>query len=154
MNIVGPQLDSRTQCEEVLRSLPGWFGIEDALVGYADDTLRLPGFAAVEGDRVVGFISLLQHFPTAWEISCIAVHADFRNLGYGQTLVAHAEFWLIAQGVSFLQVKTVSAASPSNEYALTREFYRTVGFQSLEVFPKLWSVQHPCLQLVKFLPGG
>ena len=50
MTIIGPKLDARAQCEEVLRSLPMWFGIEDALVMYADDTLRLPTFAAVEGD--------------------------------------------------------------------------------------------------------
>jgi len=153
MTIVGPKLDARAQCEAVLRSLPMWFGIEDALVMYADDTLRLPTFAAIEGERVVGFVSLLEHFPHAWEIHCMAVRAESRNAGCGRALVAHVESWLAARNVSLLQVKTVAATSPSAEYAQTREFYSRLGFRPLEVFPELWSVRNPCLQLVKFLPG-
>lgn len=151
MQIVGPELRDRPQCEAVLRSLPMWFGIEEALVMYADDTLRLPSFAALEGERIVGFVSLMKHFEHAWEIHCIAVHAEFRNQGHGRALVAHAEAWLGARGVSLLQVKTVAATSASAHYALTRGFYAKLGFAPLEVFPALWSVRNPALQLVKWL---
>ena len=154
MEIIGPTLNERKQCEEVLRSLPMWFGIEEALLMYADDSARLPTFAAIEGMEVKGFISLLQHFPRAWEVHCIAVRADARNKGYGRALNAHAERWLSAQGVTLLQVKTVAATSPSKEYAQTRAFYNHLGYQPLQVFPELWSPRNPCLQLVKFLPGG
>jgi GNAT superfamily N-acetyltransferase len=154
MQIIGPALDEKAQCEEVLRSLPMWFGIERALVMYADDSLRLPTFAAVEGTKVIGFISLLQHFAHAWEIHCIAVRAESRNEGYGKALMAHAESWLAGQGVSLLQVKTVAATSSSKEYALTREFYCHLGYQPLEVFPKLWDPHNPALQLVKVLPSA
>ena len=44
-----------------------------------------------EGERIVGFVSLRKHFPNAWEIHCIAVHAAARNAGCGRALVAHAE---------------------------------------------------------------
>lgn len=150
--IIGPELDARAPCEQVLRSLPKWFGIEEALQMYADDTLRLPTFAAVDGERIVGFLSLLEHFPQAWEVHCMAVHADSRNAGCGRALLAHAEAWLVARQVTLLQVKTVAATSTSEAYALTRGFYTHVGFQPLEVFPLLWAPQNPCLQLVKFLP--
>src|SRR5450631_1699159 len=63
MQIIGPALNERPQCEEILRSLPMWFGIEPALVMYADDSVRLPTFAAVESAKLIGFISLRQHFP-------------------------------------------------------------------------------------------
>ena len=159
MHIVGPELNARPQCEAVLRSLPKWFGIEKALLMYADDTLRLPTFAACddnsaghgEGERIVGFVSLMKHFDHAWEVHCLALHAEFRNQGHGRTLLGHAEAWLAAQGVLLLQVKTVAASSASAEYALTRGFYVKLGFQPLEVFPLLWAVQNPALQLVKFL---
>jgi len=154
MPIIGPALNERAQCEAVLRSLPMWFGIEPALVMYADDTVRLPTFAAVEGSEIQGFISLRQHFPQAWEVHCLAVRAEARNHGIGKALLAHAEGWLSKQGVSLLQVKTVAATSASKEYAQTREFYAHVGFQPLEVFPELWSPRNPCLQLVKLLVGG
>ena len=155
MHTIGPTLNARASWEDVLRSLPAWFGIEDALLMYADVTLRLPTFAAVEGagkgERIVGFVSLLEHFPNAWEIHCIAVHAATRNAGCGRALVAHAESWLIARQVSVLQVKTVAARSPSEAYRQTGEFYKRVVFQPLEVFATLWSPSNPCLQLVKFL---
>ncbi len=154
MKIKGPALNERAQCEEVLRSLPMWFGIEDALVLYADDSVRLPTFAVVESKKIKGFISLRQHFPHAWELHCIAVQAEARNNGCGRALIAHAESWLCKQGAAWLQVKTVAATSPSAAYAQTREFYRRMGFMPLEVFPELWSKRNPCLQLVKFLPSG
>ena len=151
MKIIGPTLQDRPGCEAVLRSLPMWFGIEEALVMYADDTLRLPTFAALDGERLVGFVSLTEHFARAWEIHCIAVHASSRNAGVGRALVAHVEAWLGAKGVAFLQVKTVAATSSSEAYALTRGFYARLGFEPLEVFPLLWAPQNPCLQLIKVL---
>jgi GNAT superfamily N-acetyltransferase len=154
MTLIGPKLDARAACEQVLRSLPMWFGIEEALVMYADDSARLPGFAALEGERIVGFVSLQQHFAQAWEVHCIAVHADARNRGCGRALMALAEAWLIEQGARWLQVKTVAATSPSEAYAQTREFYAHLGFTPLEVFPLLWSPRNPCLQLVKTLPAS
>jgi len=153
MQIIGPKLDARAQCEQVLRSLPMWFGIEEALVMYADDSVRLPTFAAVEGEQLVGFVSLMEHFAHAWEIHCIAVRAESRNAGYGRSLVAHVEAWLVAKNVTLLQVKTVAATSPSKAYAETREFYSHLGFRPLQVFPLLWAPQNPALQLVKLLPG-
>lgn len=152
--IIGPELDQRPQCEAVLRSLPRWFGIEEALVMYADDTVRLPTFAALEEGGIAGFVTLREHFPRAWEIHCIAVRAASRNRGYGRALVQHAEAWLAAQNVSVLQVKTVAATSASKAYAETREFYARLGFEPLEIFPLLWSERNPALQLVKFLPRG
>jgi GNAT superfamily N-acetyltransferase len=151
MQIIGPSLSAEAKCEEILRSLPLWFGIEESLLMYAKDSGRLPSFAVLEAGRIVGFLSLMQHFPTAWEIHCVAIHAQSRNQGYGKALLSHAERWLVEQGVSLLQVKTIAATSASASYAQTREFYSRLGFLPLEVFPHLWSPSNPCLQLVKFL---
>jgi N-acetylglutamate synthase-like GNAT family acetyltransferase len=152
VHIVGPSLDARAECEQVLRSLPMWFGIEEALQMYANDTLTQPTFAARKGGKIVGFVSLKEHFAQAWEIHCIAVHAASRNAGIGRALVTHVQAWLAAKNVTLLQVKTVAATSPSKAYAQTREFYSHLGFQPLEVFPLLWAPQNPCLQLIKWLP--
>ncbi|MEP7101976.1 MAG: GNAT family N-acetyltransferase [Burkholderiales bacterium] len=152
MNILGPKLDAAPQCEAVLRRLPSWFGIEEALRMYARDSALLPGFAIADDDaRIVGFISLTQHFTASWEVHCIAVLADARHQGHGRTLLAHAERWLVDQGARWLQVKTITAASDSASYAQTRAFYERLGFDSLEVFPELWSPRHPCLQMIKAL---
>jgi len=151
MEIIGPKLDRAGDCEEVLRSLPMWFGIERALLMYARDSAAMPTFALPDGSRLVGFLTLREHFPDAWDIHCVAVRADARGQGHGSRLLAHAEAWLKGRGVRFLQVKTVAATSPSKEYAETREFYRRRGFTPIEVFPTLWDAHNPALQSIKAL---
>jgi GNAT superfamily N-acetyltransferase len=151
MEIIGPNLDRAFDCEAVLRSLPMWFGIERALLMYARDTAALPTFALVEGPALVGFLTLREHFPEAWDIHCVAIRADARGHGNGSRLLAHAEAWLRKRGVRFLQVKTVAATSPSKEYAETREFYDRRGFTPIEIFPTLWDPHNPALQYIKVL---
>jgi N-acetylglutamate synthase-like GNAT family acetyltransferase len=154
MELLGPQLRLESQCEAVLRSLPQWFGIEEALRMYVADTARLPTFALSENGAVIAFISLMQHFAESWEVHCMAVHCNARNRGHGKALLKHSEQWLVEQGVTFLQVKTVAHASKSVAYAETREFYKASGFTPLEVFPLLWAPQNPALQLIKVLHAG
>lgn len=151
MNVVGPSLQRAPECEAILRTLPMWFGIEDALQMYVRDSATLPTFGAEEDGSLVGFLSLQEHFPRAWEVHCIAVRANHRGRGIGSHLLAHSEAWLARQGVRFLQIKTVADTSPSREYAETREFYRARGYAPLEVFPTLWNPRNPALQLVKVL---
>jgi len=155
MKTLGPQLDRRADCEAILRSLPLWFGIEDALQMYVADTTTLPSFALEEPDgELSAFLSLTPHFPHAWELHCMAVRASRRQRGLGTAILAQAEAWLLAQGVRYLQVKTVADTSPSVEYAQTRAFYQARGFEPLEVFPTLWDAHNPALQLVKVLRAG
>lgn len=151
MCIDGPNLEIESQCEEILRSLPQWFGIEDALLMYVRDSARQPTFATIEDDRAIGFLSLWEHFDQSWEVHCMAVHASYRGKGYGKALLERAEGWLIKKDARFLQVKTIAATSPDPAYAETRAFYTHMGFTPLEVFPALWHPQNPCLQMVKVL---
>ncbi|MFN7779988.1 MAG: GNAT family N-acetyltransferase [Betaproteobacteria bacterium] len=149
--ILGPNLHREAECEAVLRSVPQWFGIEESLREYVAASRRLPTFAWEEDRTLVGFLSLKEHFPQSWEISCIAVRNEARGQRIGSKLLAHAEHWLRRQGVRLLQVKTLADQDPSPEYAETRRFYVSRGFMALEVFPELWSPANPALQMVKVL---
>lgn len=151
MEIIGPSLARTADCEAVLRSLPMWFGIENALLMYVRDSAIMPTFALSEGSNLIGFLTLREHFPEAWDIHCVAIKADARGQGHGSRLLAHAEAWLLERGARFLQVKTVAATSPSREYAETREFYRRRGFTPIEVFPMLWDAHNPAIQCIKVL---
>ena len=151
MNVIGPQLDRALECEAVLRTLPGWFGIEPALLMYKEDTEKLPTFAIEQDGRVIGFLSLLEHFPTAWEVHCMAIEEQSRGKRLGSQLLEHSENWLRSRGVKFLQVKTVAATSKSPEYAQTRRFYEARGFVPVEIFPELWDPWNPALQCIKCL---
>lgn len=154
MNIIGPAISRDVECDGVLRSLPAWFGIEEARMRFARDTIVLPTFATLEGESLTGFLTLKQHFEPAWEIHCMAIHADVRNTGCGTLLLRHAEAWLLARGARLLQVKTVAPSGGAAEYEATRQFYARRGFVPVEVFPKLWSERDPALQCIKVLHAG
>jgi len=77
--IEGPVADDvSAQCELVLRSLPGWFGVEASLLQYVRDTATLPTFVARDAGDVIAFVTLREHFADAWEYSRICGDPGFR----------------------------------------------------------------------------
>lgn len=154
MRFHGPEPRIAADAERILRSLPQWFGIEDSLQEYVRDSEAMPTFAASDDDGIVGFLTAKEHFPGAWEVHCLAVHAAWRNRGVGRGLHLHVEQWLAARGVRMLQVKTLGPSRASAAYDQTRGFYTALGYQPLEEFPLLWGPGLPVLQLVKMLSGG
>ncbi len=135
-------------CEQILRALPDWFGIESALLDYVRDTRTLPTWMAQRGGEAVGFISVRTHFPGAAEIHCMAVLPDHHRAGIGRAMVKFIEHDLARQAVRFLQVKTLGPSRPCGHYERTRRFYEAMGFAPLEEFASLWP-GNPCLLLVK-----
>jgi GNAT superfamily N-acetyltransferase len=139
------------ESERILRSLPLWFGQEGSLLEYIRDSSILPTWVTMEGDIVNGFATLRQHFPQAYEVHCIAVHAQSRGKGYGRALIESACAWVHDRGGKFVQVKTLGPSAPSPEYGQTRAFYAHLGFVPIEEFATLWAVNLPCLQMIKYL---
>ena len=136
--------------ELLLRALPQWFGIEAAIVDYIEDARQLPTYLAVEADSVVGALLLRRHFPRAAEVHLMAVHPSQHRRGIGRLLVHAVEADLRADGVRWLQVKTLGASKPSPAYAATRAFYEACRFEPLEEMSGLWG-DNPCLVMVKSL---
>ncbi len=141
----------QASCEEILRALPDWFGIEESLVEYVADTRRYPTWLAMAADRAVGFITLHDHFPCAAEIHCLAVRPELHRGGIGRELIRHIERVCMARGVTLLQVKTQGPSRPCEFYDKTRLFYLATGFKPLEELIGFWG-RNPCLILVKHLP--
>jgi GNAT superfamily N-acetyltransferase/predicted nucleotidyltransferase len=133
-------------CERVLRSLPEWFGIEEATAAYIRDVAELPTFAAAED----GFLSLKLHDPRAAEVYVMGVRPGRHRRGIGRALLRTAEDHLRARGVEYLQVKTLGPSREDERYARTRAFYEACGFVPLEELRGLWE-GNPALVLVKRL---
>lgn len=133
-------------CEQVLRDLPEWFGIEEATAAYIRDVAELPTFRI--GDD--GFLSLKLHTPLAAEVYVMGVRRAQHGQGLGSTLLRAAEAYLRVHGVEYLQVKTLGPSDPDAGYAKTRSFYLAQGFVPLEEIHGLWE-HNPCLLLVKRL---
>lgn len=139
-------------CEAILRALPEWFGIEEAIVDYVDAMGRLPTWLARVDEEVVGFVSVETHTDSAAEIIVMGVRKEFHRRGIGAALVEAAEVALREQGVEFLQVKTLMSDSHEcKNYEKTRRFYEAMGFVPVQEFETLWDRANPCLQLMKSL---
>lgn len=139
-------------CASVLEGLPEWFGIPEANADYREAAEHEPGVVAINAEGVVvGLCTLVRHSPASAEIHLLAVRRPWHRRGVGRALLDAAEAHLVADGVRFLQVKTLSSASQDENYARTRRFYEGVGFVVLEEFPELWDPSNPAVQLIKAL---
>lgn len=143
----------------LLRSLPGWFGIESSVVQYVAKAHELPTYlawpAAESPGRVaerqpVGVLLAARHFRDSAEIYLMAVEPGLHRRGIGRALVEELETDLIADGAHLLQVKTLGPSRPDAGYDQTRKFYARSGFRPLEEIHGLWP-GNPCLLMVKNL---
>lgn len=146
-------IDSRRDpplVERVLRSLPEWFGIDEAIHQYVRDAAdpAYESLTAWAGDRCIGVALISRHYPEAGELHLIAVDAAHRQVGVGRQLVERAAFDLVDTGAQLFSVHTVRPSYPDTGYAQTRGFYRSMGFLPLEEHRGLdWT--GPTLILVK-----
>jgi len=149
--VVGPLLDQSAVCMPILRLLPGWFGLETALLQYEKDIDGLPTFLAKDGGAVLGFLSLKQHNPYSAEVLVMGVRPEVQRGGLGRVLVQATEAYARGLGVEYLQVKTLGPSNPDPGYAKTRLFYEAMGFRPLEEFKQIWDANNPCLVMVKWI---
>ena len=86
-------------CEQILRELPEWFGIEEAIIGYRKDIEKMPTWVAVDNDRIVGFLTVNYHNKYSAEIQVMGVLKEYHRQGVGRALVVHIEKLLRDQQV-------------------------------------------------------
>jgi ribosomal protein S18 acetylase RimI-like enzyme len=116
-------------CDDIIASLPDWFGLPEGIRDCARDVRTQSGLVCERHQRVVGFVTYVQRTPTVSEITWMAVHANDRNRGIGTALVEELITRLAATTVRLLLVQTVSdREDPGPEYAATRAFYLARGF--------------------------
>ncbi len=145
---VGPGSASPIEVETLLRLLPDWFGVEEALVAYVEASRRMPTVTARdERGTLVGVALLEDHDPGCPEVHLLAVHPAWRRHGLGGRLVRACQDLARDGGHRLLQVKTLGPSHPHRGYAGTREFYAATGFLPVQEHLDLWP-GHPALVLV------
>jgi len=143
--------DKVTICNNILRALPTWFGIEESIVDYVKQVPQMPFYATSDQNKVVGFIAIKNHNKYTSEVCVMGVLEEYHGQGMGKKLIKSCEDYCIANGKKFLTVKTVDASANYESYKNTLNFYLKMGFTPLEVFPLLWDESNPCLFLAKYL---
>lgn len=99
-------------------------------------------WVAVDGDEVVGFVSLEQRYPNGAEIPYAGVLPDRQRRGTGRLLVRRA---LDEAGVPVIEVKTLDASAGYEPYVATRAFWEAMGFVQVDSIDPLpgWQPGNP-----------
>ena len=80
IKIQSPSTNCGHVCENILRALPDWFGIEESLVQYVKDADVMPTMVAKDdSDNVLGFITIKRHFPDSAEIHCMGILPQYHR---------------------------------------------------------------------------
>jgi GNAT superfamily N-acetyltransferase len=146
------EADLKSQiCGEILRKLPDWVGVPDAIYGYEKSVREWPLGAVFIGGRAIGFIALREHNPFSAEIEVMGVLTEYQRKGVGKMLVDASAEYCTTHGKSVLLVKTVDYSCPDEFYARTRAFYLALDFVPLQILDGYWDENNTCLLLGKWL---
>ena len=140
-------------CNNILRALPNWFGDEESIVEYVAQVKPLPFYAVYDENNPIAFVAITPHNKYTAEIHVMGILEEYHRQGIGKMLVNCAKRYCAGNNLEFLTVKTLDEKHPDEFYAKTREFYFSMGFKPLQVFPLLWGEHNPCLFLVKTVKG-
>jgi len=136
-------------CDDTLRVLPDWFGVEASIVDYVGQVRSMPFYAAFDDTRPVGFVAVKVHNTFTVEVCVMGILKEYHRHGIGGKLIERCEAYCRENGMEFLTVKTLAESVESESYKKTRLFYQAMGFRPLEVFPLLWDKDNPCLFMAK-----
>ena len=157
-NIVVREVNDPTQkakiCEAILRALPQWFGVEQAIIDYCGKVQAMPVCAVFCGEEPAAFVALKEHNAHTAEIMVMGVLAEYHRHGMGRRLIDWCEDYCRRTDKKYLTVKTLDSSRASKSYERTRLFYLGLGFTPLEVFPMFWDKDNPCLFLVKHIENN
>ena len=121
--------EDASRCDEIVSSLPDWFGLDEGIREASDAVRNQRGLVFERDGTVLGFVTHEPRATESAEITWIAVHAEARGDGIGSAMLEVLTAQLIREGKRLLFVKTLSdREDPGPEYAATRAFYLGRGF--------------------------
>jgi GNAT superfamily N-acetyltransferase len=141
--------EDAVRCDEIMASLPDFFGHDGGLASCHQAVRRDRGWVAVlDDDTAVGFLLVAPMSAATFEVTWMAVAADRRRHGYGGTLIRHAIATVRADGADAICLYTSASAL----YKPTRAFYRANGLVEIATMtPDGWD--EPGVLMVRTFDG-
>lgn len=135
--------ERRNISREILEALTEWFEVEESREQYIRESADQPFWAAFENDKPAGFLCLKETGRETVELAVMGVRKENHRNGIGRQLFEAARTYAVNEGYSFMQVKTVRSGM-YEDYDITNEFYKSLGFKELEVIEVIWGEENPC----------
>lgn len=140
---------------EIAKSLPTFFS-QEGLITLGEDLKAHELRGAFIDEELVGFITLRKTDEASIEISWLAVKRDFQSKGVGSTLVKDSLREFSLKGFNVCYVKVLAETVQHDGYNKTRNFYKSLGFNTLEIVDPYpgWSSDNPCQIMAVGLKSG
>ena len=138
-------------CESILKSLPSWFGNEEAVADYTNKVKDMTFYCTCADGKPVGFVAVKDHNEYTAEVCVMGILKEYHRRGIGRALINRCEEFCRINNKVFLTVKTLDESRPSKSYQQTRRFYLAMGFRPLEILPLHWDKENPCLFMAKHI---
>lgn len=135
---------------EIPNDLPEWFGMLESTEEYITDSQDKPFIACFMDNEAVGFVVLNSTSVDCADIFVMGIKKNYHRMGIGRKLNDAYEELAKRLGYTYTQVKTVQSGY-YKEYDITNNFYKSVGYKELEVFPTLWDEWNPCQVYIKYI---
>lgn len=136
---------------DILRSLPKWFGIEESIKEYVKGVCYKDFFLASKDTEYVGFFAIDYPHKNVANLYVLGIKEAYHHKGVGTMIYSHVEDYIKSLGYRYISVQTLSPKSSDEYYAKTREFYHKQGFVDAYESDKIWGENNPFLLMVKFI---
>lgn len=123
---------------------------EDGLKQIEEDIQNSMIFGAYNDTEIVGFVMYKELNPQVIEMLWLGVLPSHQGKGIGSILV-NESLCNIGDSYKICEVKTLSESDEYEPYRKTREFYKRLGFISLETIDPYPGWTDPCQIFVKSL---
>ena len=136
-------------CNEILNSLPNWFGIAESIEEYTEEVKELLFISIKLDKKVIGFCSLKINYSRNADLLVLGILEEYHRKNIGSQLISFINQYCRKNNIPFMSVKTLSEHHPDKYYMKTRKFYEKCGFNSFEEFPDFWDEKNPCLYMIR-----
>jgi GNAT superfamily N-acetyltransferase len=148
MTVRDLRTEDAPRCDEIMASLPDFFGHEGGLASCRAAVRSDRGWVVDDDGSVVGFLLVAPAHAETVEVTWMAVRADRRRRGFGGRLLRHAIATNRAEGAGALVLYT----SADKIFAPTRAFYRAHGLVEIATLtPTGWD--EPGVLMVRTFRG-
>ncbi|MFH1956830.1 MAG: GNAT family N-acetyltransferase [Patescibacteria group bacterium] len=136
---------------EIAKNLSDYFD-KNGLKKIEKDLPKQLVYGIFKDNELIGFASYEKINSEVVELAWMAVNRNFQNKGFGTKLVKES-ISNLGKKYKFCKVKTLAETYKDYGFKKTRNFYKKLGFVSLEIiqpFPG-WKKNNPCQIFVKYL---